>query len=106
MHRPMITVLRGYIETPLGLVNAGGLAEAPRARILIRPEGLRVGEAPGASARIVDARLLGRCSHLRLAVDGLPEPLRALVPGVFLPEEGTPVAVGLDPSQAFVFALD
>lgn len=100
------TVRRGLIETPLGPVDAGGLAEATRARILIRPEGLRVGEAPGASARIVDARLLGRCSHLRLAVDGLAEPLRALVPGVFLPEEGTLVAVSVDASQAFVFALD
>ena len=100
------TVRRGLIETPLGPVDAGGLAEATRARILIRPEGLRVGEAPGASARIIDARLLGRCSHLRLAVDGLAEPLRALVPGVFLPEEGTLVAVSVDASQAFVFALD
>ena len=100
------TARRGCIETPLGPIDAAGLAEAARARILIRPEGLRIGEAQGASARIVEARLLGRCSHLRLAVDGVAGPLQALVPGLFLPEAGTPVSISLDSSQTFVFPLD
>jgi iron(III) transport system ATP-binding protein len=100
------TVRKGRIGTPLGPIDATGFPEATRARVLVRPEGLRVGQGSGAPARIVAARLLGRCSHLRLAVDGLAEPLQALVPGVFLPEKGTPVALNLDATQAFVFPLD
>jgi iron(III) transport system ATP-binding protein len=100
------TVREGRIDTPLGPMDATGFAEATRARVLVRPEGLRVGQGPGAPARIVAARLLGRCSHLRLAMAGLAEPLQALVPGVFLPERGASVAVGFDATQAFVFPLD
>src|SRR5512134_1293905 len=100
------TVRSGRIDSPLGPIDARGLPEATRARVLVRPEGLRVGQGPGAPARIVAARLLGRSSHLRLAVAGFADPLQALVPDVFLPEQGTPVALTLDAAQAFVFPLE
>jgi iron(III) transport system ATP-binding protein len=95
----------GRVATPLGPVHAPGMAEAAAARVLVRPEGIRVATGAG-HGRVVTARLLGRCSHLRLAVDGAAEPLQALVPGVFLPEQGAVVSVGLDPAHAFVFAAD
>lgn len=100
------TVCNGCIQTPLGLVDAPGLAEATAAQVLIRPEGLRVAAAAAGAARVVTARLLGRCSHLRLAISGTVEPLQALVPGVFLPEEGAAVAIGVDAAQVFVFPSD
>jgi iron(III) transport system ATP-binding protein len=99
-------VVAGVIDTPLGPIDAGGLPEATGARVLVRPEGLRVEAAEDGPARVLQARLVGRCSHLRLAVEGLDEPLRALVPGVFLPEAGVPVVVRADPCQTFVFAAD
>ena len=54
----------------------------------------------------LSARLLGRTSHLRLAVPAIEQPLQALVPGVFLPEPGTPVSAGANRAHSFVFAAD
>jgi len=97
------TVRDGHIATPLGRVDAGGLPEALAARVLIRPEGVQVEIDEHGPARVVHARLLGRCSHLRLNVDGIDAPLQALVPGVFLPPARTPMRIAADPSQTFVF---
>ena len=98
------TVHNGHVATPLGPVDAGGLPEASAARVLVRPEGVRVAIAQDGQARVVSARLLGRCSHLRFAVNGTDAPLQALVPGVFLPPAQTAVSIALDPAQTFVFA--
>lgn len=84
-------------------MNARGLPEASAARVLIRPEGVHVDIDEHGPARVARARLLGRCSHLRLDADGLDAPLQALVPGVFLPPAQTPVRITIDPSQTFVF---
>jgi iron(III) transport system ATP-binding protein len=100
------TVREGRIETPLGLLDAAGLPDSTSVRVLIRPEGLRVAAAASGQGRVVTARLLGRCSHIRLAITGVPEPLQALVPGVFLPQQGTAVAVEFESKQAFVFPAD
>ncbi len=99
-------VREGRVETPLGPLDAGNLPDSSRVRVLIRPEGLRVSPATQGQGRVVTARLLGRCSHLRIAVAGAPELLQALVPRVLLPEEGTPVAIEIDADQAFVFAAE
>ena len=87
-----------------GPLDAGNLPDSTRVRMLIRPEGLRVSPATPGQGRVVTARLLGRCSHLRIAVAGAPELLQALVPGVVLPEEGSLVAIEIDADQSFVFA--
>jgi iron(III) transport system ATP-binding protein len=100
------TVREGRIATPLGVLDADGLPDEACVRVLIRPEGLRVAPAASGAGRVIAARLLGRCSHLRLAVTGLPEPLEALAPGVFLPQQGAPVAVEVDPEQALVFPAE
>lgn len=107
-------VRAGRVETPVGSADAPGLADGARVRVLVRPEGVQVcecavgtgGGKEGAAGdgRIVTARLLGRCSHLRIAVEGMEEPLQALAPGVFLPEPGTAVTVRLDRRHVFVFA--
>lgn len=107
-------VRAGRIETPVGAADAPGFADGARVQVLVRPEGVQAvevansggGGKEGAAGdgRIVTARLLGRCSHLRIAVEGLEEPLQALAPGVFLPDPGTPVIVQLDGRHVFVFA--
>ncbi len=103
----------GRVRTPVGTVEAGGLAEGEWARVLIRPEALRVAvldEPPGSRhSHVLMAKLLGRTSLLHICVhdeQGREFHLHARVPGVFLPEEGRPVVVRLDPSQVFVFPAD
>jgi iron(III) transport system ATP-binding protein len=104
LNRMVGRVHGGRVSTPLGPVEARGFADGAPVVVLVRPEGLRLAEVPTGRGRIATARLLGRCSHLRVALDGLAEPLQALVPGVFLPGEGTAVAVDFDPQHVFVFA--
>lgn len=103
-------VRNGVVQTPVGPVRAAGLAEGAAARVLIRPEALSVTslEAPAdhGASHVIMARLLGRTSLLHICAhwpDG-EHHLHARVPGVFLPEEGQPVTLTLDPSQVFVFA--
>ena len=77
---------------------------------MIRPEGLRL--ANGAATddvipgRVVTARLLGRASHLRVAVEGTEGLLQVLVPGVVLPAEGSTIGLTVDAEKAFVFPDD
>lgn len=101
----------GRVATPVGEVAAPKLAEGEQARVMIRPEALRVEAlttppAPTHS-HVVMAKLLGRTSLLHICAHGAggrEAHLHARVPGVFLPEEGQPVSIRLDPSQVFVFA--
>jgi iron(III) transport system ATP-binding protein len=102
-------VAQGRIETPLGPVPAAGLPEGSAAIALIRPEGVLLQEAaaPGLTqARVIDARLLGRTSLIRIAVDGTGRPLHSRMPGDFLPQSGAAVSVTLDCRRAHVFALE
>ncbi|WP_282039991.1 ABC transporter ATP-binding protein [Halomonas alimentaria] len=101
----------GQVLTPVGPVDAGWLAEGSTARVLVRPEALQVAalDAPAEThshSHIVMAKLLGRSSLLHIcahAPDGEEAHVHARVPGVFLPAEGQPVTLRLDPSQVFVF---
>ncbi len=104
LNRLVGMVRQGRIATPLGAIAAGGLPDGTAGQVLLRPEGVGVTLDAGGVGRIVAARLLGRCSHLQIAVDGWPQPLQALVPGIVLPPADTAVAVSLDPQQTFVFA--
>ncbi|PSJ21187.1 ABC transporter ATP-binding protein [Halomonas sp. ND22Bw] len=103
------TVRDGRVDTPVGEVMAHGLEEGARARVMIRPEALRVValEEPPADhhSHVIMAKLLGRTSLLHICAHGggSESHLHARVPGVFLPEEGQPVTIRLDPSQVFVF---
>ncbi len=100
------------VETPLATFEAAGLPEGTPVEVLIRPEGLRVVPAgpcqPGeADGEVISARLLGRSSHLRVAVsyaDGAKIPLEAWIPGVMLPMPGAAVNIEIDAWQAMVFA--
>ncbi len=99
---------RGRIATPLGSLTAPGLAEGSAAIALVRPEALLLEPAsPGLPrARVVDSRLLGRTSLIRILLDGLPAPLHSRMPGDFLPEPGSAVSIRLDGRRAHVFPLD
>ena len=97
----------GQVETPFGPLSADGLADNVATEILIRPEALRLSQAPGTPvARIVASRMLGRTSLIHMSITddaGQGIHLHARAPGRFLPEEGQKLSVALDTSQAFVF---
>ncbi len=113
-------VSQGRVATPLGELDAAGLADGTEVEVLIRPEALRLQplgpERDGARspARVMAARLLGSSSmlHLRLdtggaadanGVDGDALHLHARIPGRFLPQENSLLEIHLDRSQTFVF---
>lgn len=102
----------GSAETPLGTIEAAGLADDTDVEILIRPEGLRLTQAGphsrGVTARVEAARLLGRTSLIHLTVPthgGDTVHMHARMPGQFLPAEASFVSIALDSAQAFVFPI-
>jgi iron(III) transport system ATP-binding protein len=102
-------VAEGHIGTSVGAVPAPGLPDGSAAVALIRPEGLLLDRdaLPGLpQARVVDARLLGRTSLIRIAVDGIAATLHARVAGEFLPAPGETVSIRLDCRRAHVFPLE
>ena len=106
-------VAGGQVATPVGPVPAAGFAEGQSVAVLIRPEGLLLDERPAAGAaalgRVEAARLLGRTSLIHLSVPDGGEAgvhMHARMPGLFLPDEGSRVAITLDRRQAFVFAAE
>lgn len=105
---------RGVVETPLGVVEARGLAEGTPVEVLIRPEALklrRLRQKDGAgaqTARVLAARMLGRSSLIHLSVpvrNGHDLHLHARIPGRYLPGEDEVLAIDFDRSQAFVFPM-
>lgn len=118
----------GRVKTPIGEVPVDDIADGTQVRVLIRPEALKIAtldeppealsgdgrhgdgdDSHGQHSHVVMAKLLGRSSLLHICAhgaDGWEAHLHARVPGVFLPEEGQPVLINLDPSQVFVFPAD
>jgi iron(III) transport system ATP-binding protein len=94
----------GVAHTPLGDLDADGLAEGDAAEVLVRPEALILSPADNGAARVLAARMLGRTSLIHLELAGAPPlHLHARMPGDFLPAEGARVAIRLDRRRAYVF---
>ncbi|MPZ78453.1 MAG: ATP-binding cassette domain-containing protein [Deltaproteobacteria bacterium] len=110
INRIPATVVSGAVETPIGRFEAADLSDGTSAQVLIRPEGISLTVTEQDSHRsntvtVLSARILGRSTSLRLRCrNGANDiELHARIPGVFLPEAGSPVVVGVNPRQAFVF---
>ncbi len=101
-------VRQGRPALPFPLPAVDGLEEGRPIEVIIRPEAFRLSQAPGdgePTARVVAARFLGRNSLIHLTLDDGPVRyhLHARIPGRYLPREGAPVGLHIDPSLAFVF---
>lgn len=116
-----INVIRGSVkgaltETPFGQFLAPGVPDGAEVNIVIRPQHLRIdfdreGRGPhptpeeGVPARgvVERARFMGRESlvEFRMEFDG--SVLRATVPAVFLPKQGTPMWLMIRRDRCFVF---
>lgn len=112
INRFTATVAHGSVDTPAGSFPAPSLRDGVEALVLIRPEGVSLTEVSpgtmrGCAMTVVSARLLGGSTSVRLRrhVDCAHQPaeIQARVPGVFLLEPGTTVAVKINPAQVFVF---
>ena len=104
----------GVVETPVGNVQAKGLADGLPVDVLIRPEALRLETPCGRNdeccsvARVIAARMLGRSSlvHLSLAAQEGEVHLHSRMPGRFLPREDEVMEITLDNEQTFIFPVD
>lgn len=105
------TVTSGRVDTPLGPIEARHLPEGTPVQVLIRPEALSIEKLAGPKdhtrSHVLMSRLLSGASFIHLCVhQGNDEyHMHAHMPGVFLPDRNDPIAIHLDPSQAFIFPL-
>ncbi len=109
-------VVNAQTDTPFGQFFAPGMADGTKVEIVIRPQHLRIdfdrnGKGPnptpqeGVPARglVERARFLGSESLVELRMEYDNSLLRATVPGVFLPKEGTPLWLSMRRDRCFVF---
>uniref|UniRef100_UPI004048DECA ABC transporter ATP-binding protein n=1 Tax=Yoonia sp. TaxID=2212373 RepID=UPI004048DECA len=117
-----INVIRGTVQgaltdTAFGQFLAPGVADGTAVDIVIRPQHLKIdfdraGRGPnptpsdGTPARgtVKRARFMGSESLVEFQMDFDGSVLRALIPSVFLPQQGTPLWIMIRRDRCFVFA--
>ena len=96
----------GWVTTPVGVFRAAGFAEGARVTICVRPHDVRV-TAEGSDATlpgaILSRRFLGESVLCRIAVNGLPDPLRVRLGQQAAACLGDAVGVAIPPEEALVF---
>lgn len=110
------TVCGATCETPFGTFFAPGVSNGTEVEIVIRPQHLKIdfdrnGRGPeptpenGAPARgtVRRARYLGRESLVEFEMDYDRSKIQAVVPGVFLPDAGTPLWLMMRRDRCHVF---
>ena len=118
-----INVLKGKVhgattETPFGSFFAPGQPDGTEVEIVIRPQHLKIdfdrggkGPAPTpehgvpARGRVRRARYLGRESLVEFVMEFDGSKLQAVIPGVFLPEEGQPLWLMMRRDRCHVFPV-
>ena len=118
-----VNVLPGRVQgaltqTPFGKFLTPGLADGTAVEIVIRPQHIKIdfdraGRGPNetsqdgapARARVSRARFMGKESLIEFVMEADDTALRATVPGVFLPAQGTPMWLMLRRDRCFVFPV-
>ncbi len=98
------TVASGHAASALGVHGAPGLSDGTLVDVLVRPEGVALGDpAIGVPATVVSRHLLGAESLVvvRLGADG--SMIRARLHGAEAPREGARVGLCIDPGAVFLF---
>lgn len=116
-----INVIHGVVEnmkaeTPFGQFFTPGLVDGADVEIIVRPQHLKIdfdrqGKGPNptsqdgvpAKGRVKRARFMGNESLVELEMDYDQSILSTTIPGVFLPNEGTPLWLSLRRDRCFVF---
>jgi iron(III) transport system ATP-binding protein len=111
VNRIVGAVRQGAVDTPVGRIPTD-LPEGSTAQVMIRPEALHLSPLEGSGgaivpniARVMASRLLGRTSLVHLSIPNGQGGchLHSRMPGQFLPNEESHVAITVDTRQAFVF---
>ncbi|MDE0373921.1 MAG: ABC transporter ATP-binding protein [Rhodospirillales bacterium] len=104
VNRIPVKVQGGQVATPFGPVGAPGFSEGSAAELLVREEGLLLGN--GTPVMVRSVRSLGALAVVAIQPRDDSRILHARVPADSAPAEGTEVLVRLDPARAFVFPMD
>jgi iron(III) transport system ATP-binding protein len=103
LNRFSAVVRAGAVDCPLGSFPAPGIGDGRRARILVRPEAVRIDADGGVPATVLSARPIGHSTRLHLALELVAEPLDVLCPGIVLPPPGSPVMLSVARDLVYVF---
>jgi iron(III) transport system ATP-binding protein len=113
MNRIRGVVRGGAVESPLGPIAVDGVEEGRPVSILIREEGVVVDIAAedgiGTPVEVVESRLLGRSSHLRLRTAGNGGEgfeIHARMTGELDPRDAGRISARFDPRFTFVYPED
>ena len=101
-------VAGGEVRTCLGALENPGFGEGETVEVLIRPDGLALAaDGAGPALTVCSVHFAGAASVLRLSArydDPDHEHFHARLPGLCRHRVGETVRIGIDRSQAFVFA--
>lgn len=97
-------VTGGALDTPIGVLEAPGIAEGTVVDICLRPQGIRVAtEGDGLPGRVTRTRFLGEVDLLDIAVPGLDFPLKARIREHSTFRSGSDVALQFDAKDILLF---
>lgn len=93
------------VETPLGVMPAGGQPSGTVVDVCVRPQGLLLDKAGlcGVPGRIRSKRFVGEVDLLTVSVDGVRNSLEVRVRAGSAWEKGMDVAITTDPKDVLVF---
>jgi iron(III) transport system ATP-binding protein len=97
-------VVGGAIKTSLGAFPAPSGMKGAEALVLIRPQGIKQGEAgSGTEGLVTEARFQGDDVKCTVLFQGIDEPLTALIDSRHAPSRGETAWFRIDPEHVFVF---
>jgi iron(III) transport system ATP-binding protein len=101
------TCLGALVETPLGRAPAPHLPEGAGVRVLIRPQHVRVAQAPaGVPGTVLSSEFLGDVERLLVGVEALAAPVSLNVPSPSRIAPGDVIRLELDPRGTIVVPAD
>ncbi len=110
MNRIRGVVSNGAVDTPLGPIAVDGIEDGRLVSILVREEGVKIGSAGeedgGTPVDVIESRLIGRSSHLRLraTMTGAADfEIHARMAGELNPRDAGQIAARFDARFTFVY---
>jgi len=100
-------VKSGFVDTPLGQIDAGGFPEGDVVEICVRISDLRlnaVNETDAWHAQIRSRRFMGVVELIELGIDGRPEPVRVRIRAGGLDKDAKYVHLSADPEKIMMFS--
>ncbi len=95
----------GKIATAFGNVPTPARLSDAAVTVMIRPQGLTRSKSKSAlEGFVLDARYLGDASVVKIAFEGIEQPLMAHLAGTGIPAKGDSIRISLDLDHVFVFA--